>query len=184
MTEARRAAVIAELVRRLRAHHSWTGETHVQKTAYFLQEMLGIPLGLRYTLYKFGPFSFELRDQLTDMRGLGQLKLEPQPRPYGPKLAAGDGAEQLRTRFPKTIARNESAIEFVAEQFGSLGVGSLERLATALMVSQEMPDASLDEQAERLNSYKPHVSQDEAKAALEKVAAARAQAVESGLIAA
>ncbi len=169
MKEARRAALIAELVRKLRVRDSWAGETHVQKTSYFLQEMLDVPLDLRFTLYKYGPFSFDLRDQLTEMRGLDQLELEPQPRPYGPKLAVGDGAEQLRTRFPKTLNRYDEALNFVAEEIGAMGVGPLERLATALMVTKELPGADAEERAERLHRYKAHVSMEQAREAVERV---------------
>ncbi len=169
MTEARRAALVAELVRKLRENGSWTGETHVQKTAYFLQEMLGVPLGFRFSLYKYGPFSFDLRDQLTEMRGLDQLELEPQPRPYGPKLAAGLGADQLRTRFPKTVRRHSPALTFVAQEIGPLGVESLERLATALMVAKEAPSADRDERAGLLHGYKPHVSLEQARQAVDTV---------------
>lgn len=181
MNEARRAALLAELVRKLRANGSWAGETHVQKTAYFLQEMLGVPLGLRFSLYKFGPYSFDLRDQLVEMRGLDQLQLEPQPRPYGPKLRVGQGAEQLKTRFPKTLRRYDDALGFVARQIGPLGVGPLERLATALMVSRELPGASVDERAERLNAYKAHVAIQHAHDAVERVDALTEQ-VQTGTL--
>ncbi len=169
MKEARRGALIAELVRQLRANGSWAGETHVQKTAYFLQHLFGVPLGLRFTLYKYGPFSFELRDQLNEMRGLDQLELEPQGYPYGPKLAPGPGATQLGTRFPKTLRQYGGALHFVSSEIGPLSVGSLERLATALMVTEELPGANVDERAQRLHQYKPHVSLEEARDAVSKV---------------
>lgn len=160
---------MAELVRKLRARDSWAGETHVQKTSYFLQELLGVPLGLRFTLYKYGPFSFELRDLLTQMRGLDQLALEPQPRPYGPKLALGAGAEQLRTRFPRTLRSYDDALDLVVREIGTLGVGSLERLATALLVTKEQPGRGRDDRALALTVYKPHVSMEQALAALVEV---------------
>ncbi len=169
MKEARRAALIVELVGSLRDKGSWAGETHVQKTLYFLQELLEVPLGLRFSLYKYGPFSFELRDQLAQMRGLDQLELEPQPHPYGPKLKQGPGAAQLRTRFPKTLGRYEKAVSFVADELGSKGVGSLERLATALMVTRELGAVDLDDRAALLHQYKPHVSVDDAREALLEV---------------
>lgn len=176
MTESRRAAIIAELVQKLRDNGSWAGETHVQKTTYFLQELLDVPLGLPYTLYKFGPFSFELRDLLSQMRGLDQLDLEPQPRPYGPKLVVGESAEQLRTRFPKTLRRYDEPLDFVASEIGHLGVGPLERLATALLVTREKPTAGLDERVVALTDYKPHVGPELARAALIRVGELEAMA--------
>lgn len=50
------------------------------------------------------------------------------------------------------------------------------------MVSHELPGASIEDQAVRLNEYKPHVSVDEAKTALEDVAEAYAEADAAGLI--
>lgn len=176
MKEAPRAALIAELVRKLRDRDSWAGETHVQKTSYFLQEMMKVPLELRFTLYKFGPFSFDLRDQLTEMRSLDQLALEPQPRPYGPKLTVGNGVEQLRTRFPKTLRRYDGALEFVADEIGVMGVGPLERLATALMVSRELPGAPVEERAQQLHRYKAHVGMEQAREAVLRVDGLRDQA--------
>ena len=169
MKQAKRAALIAELVRQLREQGSWTGETHVQKTVFFLQELLEVPLDFRFSLYKYGPFSFDLRDQLTEMRSLGQLTLETQPAPYGPKLNTDDGAEQLKTRFPKTIERYRPEISFVVENVGTRGVGSLERLATALLVTVEGSDANTDERVAQLTAYKPHVSNAEAREAVEEV---------------
>ena len=182
MTGARRAALIAELVRKLRENHSWAGETHVQKTAFFLQEMLGVPMDLRFTLYKYGPYSFELRDQLIEMRGFAQLEFEPQPRPYGPKLTVGSGAQQLRIRFPKTIRRFRAQLDFVAREVGPLGVGELERRATALLVSDELVGMDVETRARRLNEYKPHVSIEEAREAIEAVDELATKAGAAGLV--
>ncbi|WP_354697172.1 hypothetical protein DSM112329_02802 [Paraconexibacter sp. AEG42_29] len=182
MTEARQAAIVAELVRQLRDHGSWAGETHVQKTAYFLQEMLDVPLGFEFQLYKFGPFAFQLRDLLGQMRSLRQLRLEPQPAPYGPKLTLDDGAPQLRTRFPKTVRTYDPHVSFVAEEIGKYGVGTLERLATALMVKLELPDGDASARAALLHSYKPHVSVTDALDALSQVDAIRDKARAASII--
>jgi hypothetical protein len=65
------------------------GETHMQKATFFLQELIKVPLGFEFLLYKHGPFSFDLRDELTFMRAQGFLRLEPQ-YPYGPTLVGGE----------------------------------------------------------------------------------------------
>jgi hypothetical protein len=68
-----------------------------------------VPTGFKFTLYKYGPFSFDLRDKLTEMRSSGQLEMLVQPAPYGPQLDTGPGADQLRKRFPKTLLACASA---------------------------------------------------------------------------
>jgi hypothetical protein len=181
VTGARRAALIVELVRKLRNEQSWAGETHVQKTAYVLEALLGVPLGLQFSLYKYGPYSFELRDQLGEMRGLDQLELQPQPYPYGPKLAVGPGAAQLRTRFPKTLRKFDRELSFVAKEVGPLGVGDLERLATALLVTEEFPGMDVERRAGRLNRYKPHVPLEQARDAVRTVDELAERATAAGL---
>src|SRR4051812_7802769 len=135
MKKRQREAVVAALGEALSDAGSWSGETHVQKSVYFLQELLGVPTGFDFILYKYGPFSPELQGELGAMRSAGFLRLVPQPAPYGPKLETTKTAErQLFARWPKTIARHRQRIDFVARELGGLGVGSLERLATALWV--------------------------------------------------
>lgn len=170
MKRRQREAVVAALDAKLAARDSWCGETHLQKSVYFLQEMLGVPTGFPFILYKYGPFSGELRSELGSMRTDGFLELIPQPAPYGPKLHATPAAErQLVGRWPNTLRRYDSQLDFVADQLSGLGVGSLERLATALWVSREMPQADETARAQRIHELKPHVSVDQARDALRRV---------------
>lgn len=184
MKRRQREAVVAALDRKLLDKGSWCGETHLQKSVYFLQEMLEVPTGFEYVLYKFGPFSRELRGELGTMRGDGFLELVPQPAPYGPSLHPTTVAErQLIERWPKTLQRHDAALEFVAERLGGLGVGELERLATALWVTRESAGASHDTLARRINEIKPHVSVDAAKEALCLVHEMHDEITEMGLVA-
>ena len=182
MTPSRVSLLIATLIEKMRAHESWAGETHVQKAVYFLQTLLGVPTGFKFTLYKYGPFSFDLRDKLAEMRTSGQLELHPQSPPYGPRLDIGPGAGQLPKRFPKTLRTYDAQLEYIADHLGGLGVGDLERLATAMLVSEEMPDGTVDERAEQLNAYKPHVSIEAAREAVEDVDEMREDVAKSGLV--
>ena len=169
MNDTQRKVVLAALIDSLRERHSWGGETDVQKNTYALQELFGVPLNYDFILYKHGPFSFELRDELSGLRGDGLLELEPQPRPYGPSLATTDVAEALKARFPKTMARYKKQIAFVTEHLGNKGVVDLEQLSTALLVTRERPQAGKEERARRLRELKPHVSMHAARGAVEKM---------------
>src|ERR1035441_4963526 len=68
MKHGQRMAVLTLLDREMLAKGSWCGETHIQKATYFLQELLGVDLGFEFVLYRHGPFSFELRDELSSMQ--------------------------------------------------------------------------------------------------------------------
>jgi hypothetical protein len=170
-------AVLVSLVRRLRERGSWSGETHVQKTAYLLYGLLGLPLDLDFILYKHGPFSFELRDELGELRADRLLDREPQPAPYGPRLKVTERGRELEHRFQRTMERYGPYLDWITERLGNRDVVDLERLATALWVTQEMGDgAGVQTRAEEVNTLKPHVSVAAAVDAVEQVDALIADA--------
>ena len=168
MNRMPRAAVLLTLLERLKAHGSWCGETHLQKAAYFLQELVGIPLEFNFIFYKHGPYSFDLRDEITALRADQLLDVVPR-NPYGPSLCPSANSAALVLRFPRTMERYTPSIEFVATRLGRKTVTELERLATALYVTLGHESASPDERAEMAHSLKKHVSVEDARTALQAV---------------
>ena len=55
MERLERAALLLRLVDRLREKGSPCGLTHVQKATYFVQDLMDVPLGFRFVLYKIWP---------------------------------------------------------------------------------------------------------------------------------
>jgi hypothetical protein len=184
MKRRQREAIVAALDAKLAERDSWCGETHLQKSVYFAQELLGVPTGFDYILYKFGPFSRELRGELGTMQADGFLHLVVQPAPYGPTLRVTDAARrQLIARWPKTLKRHGARLNFIADKLGGLGVGALERLATALWVWRESPEDDETALAQRMHDLKPHVSVESAREALRQVQAMETEASNAGLVA-
>ncbi len=167
MNKLAQEAVLVGLTRRLDEQGSWSGETHIQKAAYLLRELMDIPFGFDFILYKHGPFSFELRDELSSMRSDRLLERQTQPPPYGPRIATTDRGKELERQFERTMSKMGPRLDWIAEQLGDSGVVELERLATALWVTREKgAEASVQERAEALNDLKPHVT---VEAAVESV---------------
>lgn len=168
MTPTTKLSVLIKLSQELVKCGSWCGETHIQKSAYLLQELLGVPLELEFILYKHGPFSFDLRGVLTSMRADGLLQVKPRGY-YGPSLQATKTAEELVQRFPMTMKRYEAAISFVAKRLGSRGVTDLEQLATALYVTKELGNNVDNKKRIRLmTTLKPHITEEQAQKAFEE----------------
>jgi hypothetical protein len=161
-----RASILLQLNKDLRDAGSWAGETHMQKAAFVLQDLAKAPLGFEFVLYKHGPFSFDLRDELTFMRAQGFLALEPQ-YPYGPSLIPGSKNELLTRAFESANEGYLSAIQFVARKIGAKTVAELERTATALYVMLREPFRA--DVPVRLTNLKPHISLPEAQAAVSEV---------------
>ena len=106
-------AALIELIEKLRQEGSWCGETHVQKAVYFLQNLMGVPLQFDFILYKHGPFSFDLRDELTALRADGILRLETRGL-YGARIAATDQSIYIRVHprtLPDTIRLSTSHLD-------------------------------------------------------------------------
>lgn len=166
MKQIQKDGLLFELIDEMKEQGSWCGETHIQKAAYFLEEMMGVPLDFRYVLYKHGPFSFDLSDELASMRADALLEWEIKPEPYGNGLKTTKESTQLQTKIPRTMARYRPALSFVAQKFGNRGVKELEKISTALYVTKEMPGQDLSVRARRITELKPHIPYDEAEKAV------------------
>ena len=164
MNRMQRAALLTKLVRRLRDEGSWGGETHVQKATYFLQELMEVPLGFDFVLYKHGPFSFDLYDEIAALRGDGLLTFELHNR-YSPHLQPTDMGTSVQSKFPKTLRKYDSRITLVAETFGDKGVVQLELLGTALFVTLNYGQSESC-RADKMTCLKPHISPPQARAAI------------------
>ena len=166
MKRLQRASILLTLNEELRKAGSWAGETHMQKATYFLQGLMDVRLEFEFILYKHGPFSFDLRDELTFMRAQGFLRLEPQ-YPYGPSLVGGEKSKLLKVVFEKTIEEQLPTIRFVAQKIGNKRVAELERTATALYIRLQEPSDT--DRVKRLIGLKPHIDLPEAQAAVSEV---------------
>jgi uncharacterized protein YwgA len=101
MKQSHRAAVIALLNREMLHNGSWCGETHIQKAMFLLQDLLGVDTGFDFILYRHGPFSFELRDELAAMQADGLLELVLRQPGYGPTYVPTQFSEEYSKGFPK-----------------------------------------------------------------------------------
>ena len=168
MNRFKQDALLSELARELRARGSWCGETHMQKAVYFLQCLRKLPMGFTFMLYKHGPFSFDLRDELTAMVADGFLELRAQ-WPYGPSLQPTPVSDELCRSFPKTLSRYRNDIDFVSGVLRARNVNELEKIATALYVYSVHAQDSPRAQAKILHQLKPHISIHDALEAVKQV---------------
>jgi len=163
----KQAAILGAFVEKVRASGHACGETLLQKAAFVMKELFGVPLSDQFRIHYYGPFSFQLRDRLSLLEAEDFLRVSP--RELGVTYDIGERFSQLREQFPQTIGRYQHAIDFAASQLGPLGVKELEPLATALFVTRQQPDADASARTAKLLEIKPHVKPAEARAAIEKV---------------
>lgn len=166
MNKGQRYTVLINLLETLAKRGSWCGETHIQKAVFLLQEVAAVKTGFEFILYKHGPFSFDLRDALSELSAEGLIEYVVRDPNYGPSVVVAGEAKSFIKRFPKTEKRYAKQINFVAESVGSRGVAELERLGTAVFVVNRYAHLEPGERANEIVELKPHVSILEAKAAV------------------
>lgn len=166
MQRLKRAAVLTRLIERLDNRGSWCGETHVQKAVYLLQDLGRVPIGFTFIMYRYGPFSFELRDDLTSMRADMLLRLKS-AGPYSPRIAVTEMGRRIQGFYSLTLKRYEEPIEFIAKSVGSRNADELERIGTAFFVSRRLGDSSsVDARIAEILQLKPHIRSDDARSAV------------------
>lgn len=180
MKRMQRDAVLLSLIREMKEKGSWCGETHIQKSTYFLQELLEVPMGFEFILYKHGPYSFDLSDMVTAMRADNLIEYKTR-LPYGPSLFPTKEGLEFLDQYPKTLNKYAERVEFTAEKIAKMGVAELERQATALYVT--LNENCGEQRATRINKLKPHIKIDEAEKAVKDVDALMRDAAEKGLFA-
>jgi uncharacterized protein YwgA len=163
-------AVIYSLIGSLRAKHNWCGETHIQKTIFFLEELGNHPLGYDFILYKHGPYSFALSEDLSGMGALRFIDEEIANPNYGPRLKQNLEVDQmLQNQFGGKLQPLRPAVDFIVSKLSDYGVATLERLATALYFTKNEPISGVESRAQKINEIKPHISITLALDAVKKV---------------
>ena len=170
LSQNMRRATILRLVEAMHGAGSWAGETHMQKCVFSMQALLGVRTNYAFVLYKHGPYSFDLRNELSAMMASLELDVEPHP-PYGPSFIRGPRRMQ-DVELPQRI---ESAIAFVGKNLSILDTRQLERLSTALLLQVNYPSWSSEQLAIKINQIKPHIPVPEARAAVDRAAELRAK---------
>lgn len=169
MNKAEAEAVILHFADRLHTKGSWCGETHIQKAAYFLQQLTEVPIPGHFRLWKHGPYSFDLKDQILELVGYGLMEVSSNPFPYGPTLVVTERGDKHVRCQPEVVRQYHDQIEFVTDQLAGKGVVALEKVGTALLVTKQMPNATAECRAQELSRLKPHVPLAEALQAVQEL---------------
>lgn len=168
MTTTKEMVLIGGVVKALRDRDSWTGETHVQKATFIAKVVKHVPFESEFVLYKHGPFSFDLSKSIVHMRSRGLLVTEINPG-YGPSFSIKETLWRALDRTASNVfAQYEASISRICEVLAPKNVSELERIATAIYVSELLPNSSKKEKINELVRLKPHILPDLAKRAFEE----------------
>jgi hypothetical protein len=140
------------------------GKTHVQKALSLLASVRPGLVPFRYVLYKHGPYSFEVEDEIEQMRSYTAIEVEPAGDGYGVILHPGEMASYVTAKAPLSQEARD-VVEEVCEFVGAKNVHELEKLATAGWIRVRERIEEHEAVANRLHALKPHIAISDARAA-------------------
>ena len=150
-----------ELADRLNGNSPQFGKTAFMKMAYLLQELYGVPLGYRFSLYTYGPYSAEVLADLEYAKLRQQVEVEYLGDPQGgfritPSEVAGESNWQN-----EPIAKYSRELNELVEHFGSFNARELELRTTSIFLWKRIrprKPEDVDTLIETVRLLKPHFS--------------------------
>ncbi len=153
-------ALILDVVEELKGYESRAGKTHVQKAFSLLNARGDIPIPFQFILYKHGPYSFDIEEEMELMKSYSALISVP-VQEFGVMLSSGNMADYVKQRAPLSIEEMK-AIKRVCEFVGKRNVLELERISTAAWIRTQENIQDTNKVAQRLHELKPHVTVEDA----------------------
>ena len=127
-------------------------KTTVQKIVYFLQSGVEIPLGYRFKMHYYGPYSEKLDDNLSLANAMGIVKVRPDSAGYGYHVRPG----QYDVEIESSMSWGE--IDQTIHILGGLELSRLELLATVHFVSRLRPQLPESKIVNTVRRLKPKFS--------------------------
>jgi len=129
----------------------YPGITHIQKSFYVFQELHLKEPAFKYTIYQYGPYSFDLQEKVEEFLALGRVDR------FVINDKGGIGYN-LKKEPPETDYNN--LLEKIVVEFGTKPVAELERICTTLYVVKQNPQEQKKAIVEKVKTIKPHFSEE------------------------
>ena len=152
----------------LKEHGSWAGKTHLIKTLYLLKALSKQKIPFDFILYKHGPYSFDIEDELAVMKSYSAIASDTIINGYGESLIPGSNSSITEKRV-KMDKKTKYEIQEICKLVGTKNVRELECLATITWIIKNDKIKDQQDVFNKLNYYKPHISDEEALTAFNKI---------------
>jgi len=151
---------------------------------YIAQDLAKGNFGYKYIMYKHGPYSFDLKNELSGMKASNMIEYTFPREEYGPGIEVTKFGDRVFKTHQEDIEKYHRINEFVSSWLAASDVTQLEKLATAYFVTQRNPREPLMERAKRISGLKPHVDLVAAEEALKTIDEKRQEAKRQSFLAA
>lgn len=165
-----RVALVCFIIHKLKSKGSWCSLLHVQKAYYMVQEMLDISLGYKFVPYKYGPYCFQLTDDIDVARENLLIYADETSPKYGLSYRlAKDVIKDLQYKDNNGYEYKEK-VNFIVDWFGNKQGRELELLTSVYMIINNIEkDSNAKKQIDKLQDWKPHFSEEAIKEAIKEV---------------
>jgi uncharacterized protein YwgA len=160
--------IISYLAKVMEDFHVQFGKTSLQKIVYILQEVYGIKTDYSYTLYNYGPYSFDLASDLDYIAALKGVEVS-WVNTGGYNIKPGDATNIFIDKSQSFISSNKTNIKKALDIFGRLHAKELELQATIIYFFKEF--AGRDEQfiSYQIRLLKPYFSEKRIRSAIDEL---------------
>ena len=142
-----------DTVHRLISQTPRMGKTKLQKLAYFLQESERVPLGYRFKMHHYGPYSEALETDLARLRLAGHVNVSPDSSGYGFQITTNSSVPDEEWRG--SVSPFSTEVTQILEVLGQWPIAKLELAATIHFVERLSRDATPKEVIEKTMALKP-----------------------------
>ena len=176
MERYERLALVAATVDALNQHDSRASRAHVHKTMYFVQRWSGLEPPYSFIIYQYGPYAFQLDEDIGELLSFSALSSEAARDGYGVRYATGKPARSLVADYERALAPWQPVLEFAADQLGTRKSNELQLLGTTAIVLGSLGEVDQRAIVAEVRRLKPQYSESEVEQAIREVKALDAEA--------
>lgn len=142
-----------------------SGETTIQKLIYFIMRTKDVPFEYKYTLYDYGPYSFDLNDDIRFMEDSRMILKEPDLSGFGSRLLPNLEMKYVNESIEE-YTKYDGYMDQVVDEFKIRPAKSLALIATFMYVSETQKPKNDEEFMELVSKIKPMFSKWELEGSL------------------
>lgn len=156
---------LLSIVNKLEEVGSWAGNTHIQKTGKITQSAAGTDM-YEYVMHHYGPYSFDLRDDLDLLVNRGFVERQPGEKGFHYSLTDKGRNFLEQSEMCKSDKDLLESIDKICNLFGKSTTVALELISTVDYYINKFGTGEEERVVETVRRVKPHFSEEVIKKAL------------------
>ena len=166
MNKNERVEIILYIIKKLDSKGAGNGETTIQKLMYFIKQKNILDIDYKYVLHNYGPFSFELNDDLNYLEESNMIEKISDPDGFGFNYIPKKG-NNAAENWLNHLNFDRQEIDCLLSKFESLSAKKLGLLATFNYLYDKYKPENDEDLIQLVWKVKPIFSKDEIKYTLD-----------------